>query len=150
MLATATPASTQPEKGPGMTEDAQPPHQGPAAARQGNDSSNVPRPQNHVVLTGALAADPRRDQSRGGDPVTLLLIAFHAPDASEAEHLRASAVCEIEVPSAVVKNSQTQLRAGESLLVAGQLTGGGGILATHLSTGPPVEDDGHLVQPDRQ
>lgn len=95
---------------------------------------------NRLFLSGVLAADPQRDRGREGDPVTLLLLAFPAPDARDTEERAETASCEVEVPSRVSEKHGKRLRAGESVFVTGQLSGGGGVIATEIHTGPPPDD----------
>jgi hypothetical protein len=90
---------------------------------------------NRVYLTGILAADPQKDRSRSGDSVTLLLVAFPAPDATDTQERWETASCEVEVPDDVVKKHDTQLQAGLPICVTGQLTGGGGVIATQVVSG---------------
>jgi hypothetical protein len=72
-----------------------------------------------------------RDKSRDGDPVTVLLVAFDAPD---ERFRRGSACCEVEVPDELADQQRGQLRAGKRLVVLGQLTGAGGLWATTIVT----------------
>jgi Single-strand binding protein family len=89
---------------------------------------------NRAVVSGLLAADPQRDRSREGDPVTILLLSFRAPDQWARP---VSTCCEVEVPDAVADRHRRQLRAGRRVWVAGQLTGVGGLWATSLGTYGP-------------
>jgi primosomal replication protein N len=84
---------------------------------------------NHAVLTGRIAADPLRDVSRKGDPVTVLLIAFDAPDEKAGE----TACCEAEVPDEIAETHRKNMRAGAAVLVSGALTGAGGLWVTMIS-----------------
>jgi hypothetical protein len=95
---------------------------------------------NRLFLSGILAADPRRDESRGGEPVTLLLVAFPAPDPSDSVETTDTACCEVEVPEHVHLGRPGELRAGGSIFVTAQLSGGGGVLATEVHSGPPPEE----------
>ena len=92
---------------------------------------------NRLFLSGILAADPRRDEGRDGRPVTLLLVAFPAPDPSDAAAAPETASCEVEVPEHVDLGRPEELRAGNSIFVTAQLSGGGGVLATEVHSGPP-------------
>jgi hypothetical protein len=109
---------------------------GAAGALQGQDSRLV---LNRLFLSGILATDPQVDEGRNGDPVTLLLIAFPAPDAKDTQERMETASCEVEVPSSVAERHSKKLRAGESIFVTGQLTGGGGVIATEIHSGPAPE-----------
>lgn len=117
----------------GSAHSGHPPPQGTAGAPHGR----LPRQMNTVYLSGVLAADTQLDKGRDGEPVTLLLIAFAAPDPLDTDERPAMASQEVEVPRRVVAKHRGELRAGESIFIAGQLNGGGGILATEVHTGPP-------------
>ena len=94
---------------------------------------------NCLFLAGVLATDPLEDQDREGKPITLLLIVFPAPDSKDtADHLE-TASCEVEVPDPVVQRYSQKLRAGVSIFITGQLSGGGGILARELDSLPSPE-----------
>ncbi len=95
---------------------------------------------NHVLLTGILAADPQPEKSRDGDPVTLLLVAFSALESEDGEDGWIPASCEVEVPHEIAEPHSRDLRAGAAVLIAGRLTGGGGIVAIHLESAPPDDD----------
>ncbi|MEX2105559.1 MAG: hypothetical protein WD810_01540 [Solirubrobacterales bacterium] len=86
---------------------------------------------NRTVLSGVIVADPQRDRSREGDPVTVLLLSFAAPD--DRAH-GGSACCEVEVPDELADPHRKGLRAGAPLLVSGQMTGAGGIWADYIAT----------------
>lgn len=107
---------------------------GAAGAPQGQAP---PDGLNCVWLSGVLAADPQRDRGRDGEPVALLLVAFPAPDGAECAERPETASCEVEVPEDVAEVHSEKLRAGRSIFIAGQLSGGGGVLATEVHTGPP-------------
>jgi hypothetical protein len=103
---------------------------------------NRPRSQpglNRLYLTGVLAAEPQRDKGRDGAEVTLLLIAFPAPDMSDGVQRPETASCEVEVPEWVAEGRRSELKAGEAILITGQLSGGGGVIATEIHSGPPLE-----------
>lgn len=112
---------------------------GAAGARQGESS---PRGLNRVYLSGVLAADPQRDVGRDGEPVALLLVAFPAPDDSESAERPETASCEVEVPEHVAEVHSEELRAGRSIFIVGQLSGGGGVIATEIHSGPSPEEAG--------
>lgn len=109
---------------------------GAASALQGQDPRLV---LNRLFLSGVLAAEPLEDVGRDGDPVTLLLIAFPAPDSADARERLETASCEVEVPERVLERHGEQLRAGNAVFVTGQLSGGGGVIATELHSGPVPE-----------
>lgn len=90
---------------------------------------------NVALLTGTIVEDPLRDKSRDGDPVTVLLMSFDAPDEKAR---RAVAVCEVEVPDEIADGHRGQLRPGMRLVVVGQLTGAGGIWASAIATRKPA------------
>jgi hypothetical protein len=110
-----------------------------AAALLGTKGSSVevslPHPNeeaNVALLSGTIVEEPLQDKSRDGDPVTVLLVSFGAPD----EKARcAVAVCEVEVPDEIADKQRKQLRAGRRLVVLGRLTGAGGLWATTIITG---------------
>lgn len=88
---------------------------------------------NHVELTGILVATPQRDEDRGGKPLLLLSVAFHAPP-EQVELQSEPACCEVEVPVALVKASE-ELRPGVAVRITGALSGGGGVRATAVGVG---------------
>jgi hypothetical protein len=110
-----------------------------ASALQGQDSRLA---LNRLFLSGVLAADPQQDRGRDGDPVTLLLIAFPAPDGRDTEERLETASCEVEVPALVSEKHGQELRPGESVFITGQLSGGGGVIATEVHSGPPPDGAG--------
>jgi hypothetical protein len=88
---------------------------------------------NVALLTGTIVEDPLRDKSRGGVPVTVLLVSFDAPD----ETVRGvEALCEVEVPDEIADGQREQLCLGERLVVLGRLTGDGGLWASAVVTRP--------------
>jgi primosomal replication protein N len=105
------------------------------AALQGRDSRLV---LNRLFLSGVLAADPQQDEGRDGDPVLLLLIAFPAPDARDGAERLETASCEVEVPGSLAERHGKKLRAGDSIFITGQLSGGGGVVAVEIHSGPPI------------
>lgn len=111
-----------------------PPEVGAAGARQGQDPPLV---LNRLYLSGVLAAEPIEEEGRDGNPITLLLIAFPAPDSRDTLERVETASCEIEVPGHVAERYGKNLRAGGSVFVTGQLSGGGGVIATEIHSGPP-------------
>ena len=86
---------------------------------------------NVALLSGSIVEEPLRDKSRDGDPVTVLLVAFTAPDEKAR---RGSACCEVEVSDEVAGDQRERLRVGRRLVVLGQLTGAGGLWATAILT----------------
>jgi hypothetical protein len=86
---------------------------------------------NVALLSGTIVEEPLRDKSRDGDPVTVLLVSFDAPDEKAR---RALAVCEVEVPDEIADEQREQLQLGGRLVVLGQLTGAGGLWATAIVT----------------
>lgn len=87
---------------------------------------------NVALLSGTIVDEPVRDRSRDGDPVTVLLMSFDAPDEKAR---RAAAVCEVEIPDEIAERQRGRLRAGRRLVVVGRLTGAGGLWATAIVTG---------------
>lgn len=87
---------------------------------------------NHVVLTGLIAADPQRDKSRDGDPITVLLVSFPAADERDRQ---GSACCEVEVLNEIADPYRESLHAGSPILVSGEMTGAGGIWAKIIAAG---------------
>jgi hypothetical protein len=121
-----------------------PPMEGAAGALRGQDPRLA---LNRVFLSGILVADPQKDRSRDRDPVTLLLVAFPAPDASDTQERLETASCEVEVPDGVADGKQ--LQTGGSIFITGQLSGGGGVIATEIHVGPPPEEPGRKGPSDR-
>lgn len=89
---------------------------------------------NRALLSGVLINEPQRDQSRDGDPTTVFLISFAAPDQSSGS---GSAFCEVEVVDTIADRHRRQLRLGATVLVVGELTGPGGLWADFLVARPP-------------
>lgn len=90
---------------------------------------------NRAVLSGVIAAEPLRDTSRDGDPITVLLVSFGAPDERARDR---STCCEVEVTDSIADRHRPSLRLGRRVWVAGKLTGNG-LWATSLGSSPPVE-----------
>lgn len=84
---------------------------------------------NRAILSGQIVEEPLQDRSRDGDPVTVLLISFAAPD-ERSPH--GSCCCEIEIPEPVADSLRGRLRPGRRILVLGQFTGAGGIWANSI------------------
>ena len=141
-----TSLSTLPGQGPSASDDAlgaDPPPVGAAGVLQAQDSHLA---LNRLYLSGVLLADPIEDKGRDGNPVALLLIAFPAPDSRESGEGVETASCEIEVPAEVSKKHGGKLGAGELVFLTGQLSGGGGVIATELHSGPAPEQ----IAPERK
>lgn len=103
-----------------------------------SDRIGLPDPDeeaNVALLTGTIVEEPLREKSRDGDPVTVLLLSFDAPDEKAR---RAVAVCEVEVPDEIADAHRKQLRPGARLVVVGQLTGAGGLWANSIATRKPA------------
>jgi hypothetical protein len=111
---------------------------GAADTRQGQDSRLK---LNRVFLSGVLADDPQDDLGRDGNPIALLLVAYPAPDPRDTQRLPETAISEIEVPASVFEQHGKELRVGAAIFVTGQLSGGGGVLATEIHSGPPPDRD---------
>jgi hypothetical protein len=82
---------------------------------------------NHVVFTGRIVTDPQRNKSREGEPITVLLVSFIAPDGTGC--------CEVEVPDELAEPYRRNLCPGVAVLVSGAMTGAGGVWATTISVG---------------
>ena len=137
MSADAASAGARGWQGPSAATDALCGH--PSLQTGATGASPGQEPQgglNRVYLSGVLAADPQSDKGRDGNPVTLLLVAFPAPDAKDTEEWTETASCEVEVPERVVRCHPKELRAGGSIFLTGQLSGGGGVIATEIHSGP--------------
>jgi hypothetical protein len=112
---------------------------GHGLATDGDDPLLVPLGSgeeiNRAVLSGLIAAEPVRDTSRDGDPITVLLVSFGAPDERARD---SSTCCEVEVTDSIADPHRRWLCVGRRVWVAGQLTGTG-LWATSLGAVPPVE-----------
>jgi hypothetical protein len=93
-----------------------------------NEEANV------ALLSGTIAEEPLRDRSRDGDTVTVLLLAFPAPDEKVRQ---GSACCEVEVSDEVAGGRRNHLCIGRRLVVLGRLTGAGGLWASAIVTSAP-------------
>jgi hypothetical protein len=89
---------------------------------------------NRAILSGVMVDEPQRDRSRDGDPITVLLISFPAPDERAGS---GSALCEVEVLDEIADRHRRQLRLGATLLVVGELMGAGGLWANFLMVKTP-------------
>ena len=105
----------------------------------GASNGRLPRQVNSVYLSGVLGADTQMDKGRDGEPMAILVIAFVAPDPLDTDERPAIATQEVEVPAGMVEKHGPDLVTGASILITGQLNGGGGILATELHAGPPPD-----------
>jgi hypothetical protein len=94
---------------------------------------------NRVFLSGILAGDPQRDRDRNGDPVLLLRVAFAAPDTRDTRPGVEAALQEVEVPEGIAERHRGDLQLGESIFITGHLSGGGGVIATEIHSGPPPD-----------
>lgn len=132
-------AETRVWQGPGASASAplgHPSHAGAAGALRAQDELLA---VNRLFLSGVLAADPVEDKDLDGNPVTLLLIVFTAPDSGKTRGLL---MREIEVPEGVTRRHGKTLRAGDWVYVSGQLNGGdSGIVATEIRQGPPLGEE---------
>jgi hypothetical protein len=84
---------------------------------------------NVVLVSGTIVEGPARGKSRAGEPITVLVIAFPAPD-DEARH--EVACCEVEILDDIADLHRRRLKIGRRLVVLGRLTGAGGLWATAL------------------
>lgn len=89
---------------------------------------------NRAILSGVIAATPAHDTSRGGEPITVLLLSFEAPDEKTRP---GSGCCEVEVPDSIADRHRRWLRVGRRVWVTGQLNGSG-LWATSLGRGRPA------------
>src|SRR6185312_8 len=64
---------------------------------------------NRAVLSGLIAAEPIRDTSRDGEPITVLLVSFSAPGERARE---TSTCCEVEVTDSIADRHRRRLRVG--------------------------------------
>jgi hypothetical protein len=106
----------------------------PASADPALDISDPTADVNHAILSGTIIEEPLRDTSRDGDPITVLLVSFAAPDEKVG---RFSASCEVEVPDPLADKCRRQLQPGGRVVAAGQLTGACGLWATSIVARKP-------------
>lgn len=85
---------------------------------------------NQVLLGGVLVCEPERSRSAGGDPTTVLLVAFH--EAGEKLHWGTSC-SEVEVLDELIECQRSELHAGAICFIAGELMGSGYIWANLLA-----------------
>jgi hypothetical protein len=89
---------------------------------------------NRALLSGVMVDEPQCDTSRGGDPITVLLLSFAAPDERVGS---SSGLCEVEVTDKLADRHREQLRLGAKVLVVGELTGSGALWANFLAAELP-------------
>lgn len=92
---------------------------------------------NRLFLTGILLADPQDGEGPEGEPVSVLLMAFPAPNPDGTAEQIEIATCEVEVSERVIESHVEKLQAGSSVAITGQIRDGGGVIATVLHSGPP-------------
>ncbi len=90
---------------------------------------------NRAVISGVMVDEPQRQQSRDGDPITVLLISFPAPDERVGS---GSTLCEVEILDELADRHRGQLRLGATVLVVGELMGAGGLWADFLTARSPT------------
>jgi hypothetical protein len=83
---------------------------------------------NRAVVSGVIISEPVRDTDRAGDPITVLMVSFGAPDEGARD---TSTCCEVEVTDSIADRHRRRLCVGRRVWVAGQLTGTG-LWATSL------------------
>ena len=82
-----------------------------------------------VLVTGTVVLPPLREHNDDGEPVTVILVSFTAPD----KRARCGeACCEVEVLDEIADPHRENLRPGRRLSVQGELTGADGIWATAI------------------
>jgi primosomal replication protein N len=97
---------------------------------------------NVVMIKGVITEEPTPDTSRGGEPVMLLTLGFAAADAKDENERWASTSCTVEVSSQLAATFDGELQKGATVLVVGQLAGGGDVLARGLCLGStPAETE---------
>ncbi len=89
---------------------------------------------NLALVTGTILEEPTRDTSRGGDPVTILLLGVKASDVGDRDE---TACLEVEAGDPVADPHRDRLRKGLRLVVLGRLTGVG-VWATALVPAVPM------------
>jgi len=98
---------------------------GAAGGQQGPQLAEVKL----AMIKGEITEEPTLDTSRDAKPITLLTLRFEAKDATD--HW-APASCTVEVSSRLAAKFDGELHKGTTVLVAGQLAGGGDVLAMEL------------------
>lgn len=97
---------------------------------------------NRLFLSGVLVSEPQSHDGADGEPATFLVVAFPAPGTSITCDQVELTNCEVEVPTHVARRCHSDLRAGESIFLTGQLRGEGSVVATEIHSGsvaPPEE-----------
>jgi hypothetical protein len=97
---------------------------------------------NMALVTGTIMQEPIRDRSRDGQPVTVLLVGFKAPDEEANDY---TACLEIEALDSIAESQRGVLHRGRRLAVLGRLTGAGGIWAIAL-LGDAPKSSGHEMR----
>jgi hypothetical protein len=98
-----------------------------SAKREVIDQADELGMMNQVVLTGRIADGPQRDTSHDGEPVTVLLVSFIAPDGTGC--------CEVEVPDELAEPHRGNLLTGVAVFVSGAMTGPGALWARTFAAG---------------
>jgi hypothetical protein len=110
----------------------------PSTQNTGTDGAlKLPDPSeetNLAMVTGTIMEEPIRDRSRNGQPVTVLLIGFKAPDEEAHDY---TACLEVEALDSIAESQRSLLRIGRRLAVIGRLTGAGGLWAVALIADAP-------------
>lgn len=127
-----SPANVLPRLRPARVEAS--PSNGTPAGGVRLDDLDLQQGVNRAILSGTMIDEPQRGRSRDGDPITVLLVSFPAPDERACS---GSALCEVEVVDEIADRHRRQLRPGATVLVVGELTGAGGLWATFLVAEPP-------------
>ena len=89
---------------------------------------------NLAIVTGTIMEEPIRERSRDGQPVTVLLVGFKAPDEEARDY---TACLEVEALDSIAESQRSLLRVGRRLAVVGRLTGAGGLWAIALIADMP-------------
>jgi hypothetical protein len=109
-----------------------------SAQNTGTDAAlKLPDPSeetNLAMVTGTIMEEPIRDRNRNGQPVTVLLVGFKAPDEEAHDY---TACLEVEALDSIAESQRSLLRIGRRLAVIGRLTGAGGLWAIALIADAP-------------
>lgn len=117
-----------------MTSRSRGSHRGTPTLRDARGPRGVPslphpdEEANLALVTGTILEDPTRDTSRGGEPVTIVLLGIKASDVGAEDQ---TACVEVEAGDPVADPHRNMLRKGRRLVVLGRLTGVG-VWATAL------------------